>query len=89
VPGLYAAGEVSGGVQGKNRLAGNSLLDIFVFGRRSAKHAMQVAGRRGRLTLEHVRTYHRELQALGVDPEPTLARTAARLYPGGNQGEKI
>ncbi len=33
VPGLYAAGEVSGGVHGRNRLMGNSLLDIVVFGR--------------------------------------------------------
>jgi succinate dehydrogenase/fumarate reductase flavoprotein subunit len=35
VPGLYAAGEVMGGVHGKNRLMGNSLLDFNVFGRRA------------------------------------------------------
>lgn len=33
IPGLYAAGEVAGGVHGRNRLAGNSLLDCLVFGR--------------------------------------------------------
>ena len=35
VKNLFAAGEVSGGVHGRNRLGGNSLLDIFVFGRRA------------------------------------------------------
>jgi flavocytochrome c len=36
---LYAAGEVTGGLHGKNRLAGNSLLECVVYGRRSAIHA--------------------------------------------------
>merc|ERR1719219_1568303 len=39
IPGLYAAGEVAGGVHGNNRLGGNSLLDCVVFGRVSAKAA--------------------------------------------------
>merc|ERR1712014_18398 len=39
IPGLYAAGEVAGGVHGNNRLGGNSLLDCVVFGRVSGKHA--------------------------------------------------
>merc|ERR1712032_762267 len=38
VPGLYAAGELAGGVHGNNRLGGNSLLDCVVFGRVSGKH---------------------------------------------------
>jgi len=38
VPGLYAAGEVSGGVHGENRLMGNSLLDVIVFGRIAGTH---------------------------------------------------
>merc|ERR1712070_793416 len=37
IPGLYAAGEVMGGVHGNNRLGGNSLLDCVVFGRVSGK----------------------------------------------------
>merc|ERR1719210_1746121 len=37
IPGLYAAGEVAGGVHGNNRLGGNSLLDCVVFGRVSGK----------------------------------------------------
>ncbi|MEC4018494.1 fumarate reductase/succinate dehydrogenase flavoprotein subunit [Streptomyces sp. H27-D2] len=39
VPGLYAAGEVSGGMHGSNRLGGNSLSDLLVFGRRAGLHA--------------------------------------------------
>merc|ERR1712185_459765 len=38
IPGLYAAGEVAGGVHGNNRLGGNSLLDCVVFGRVAAEH---------------------------------------------------
>merc|ERR1712194_467036 len=39
IPGLYAAGEVAGGIHGNNRLGGNSLLDCVVFGRVSGLHA--------------------------------------------------
>jgi succinate dehydrogenase / fumarate reductase flavoprotein subunit len=44
VPGLFAAGEVGGGMHGANRLGGNSLSDLLVFGRRAGLHA---AGKRG------------------------------------------
>jgi succinate dehydrogenase / fumarate reductase flavoprotein subunit len=45
VPGLYAAGEVSGGMHGSNRLGGNSLSDLLVFGKRAGEHAASyVAG---------------------------------------------
>ncbi len=43
VPNLYVAGEASGGVHGRNRLMGNSLLDIIVFGRRAGKNAAEKA----------------------------------------------
>jgi succinate dehydrogenase / fumarate reductase flavoprotein subunit len=39
VPGLYAAGEVSGGMHGSNRLGGNSLSDLLVFGKRAGDGA--------------------------------------------------
>ncbi|MER6835025.1 fumarate reductase/succinate dehydrogenase flavoprotein subunit [Streptomyces cellulosae] len=39
VPGLFAAGEVAGGMHGSNRLGGNSLSDLLVFGRRAGWHA--------------------------------------------------
>ncbi|MGY1763883.1 fumarate reductase/succinate dehydrogenase flavoprotein subunit [Geodermatophilus sp. SYSU D00779] len=48
VPGLFAAGEVAGGMHGSNRLGGNSLSDLLVFGRRAgvaaAEHAAKRAG---------------------------------------------
>ena len=39
IPGLYAAGEVTGGIHGKNRLGGNALVDIHVFGRIAGTNA--------------------------------------------------
>ncbi len=41
VPGLYAAGEVAGGMHGSNRLGGNSLTDLLVFGRRAGAAAAE------------------------------------------------
>jgi succinate dehydrogenase / fumarate reductase flavoprotein subunit len=41
VPGLYAVGEVSGGMHGSNRLGGNSLSDLLVFGRRAGHSAAE------------------------------------------------
>jgi succinate dehydrogenase / fumarate reductase flavoprotein subunit len=45
VPGLYAAGEVAAGLHGSNRLGGNSLSDLLVFGRRAGLAAAERAGR--------------------------------------------
>jgi succinate dehydrogenase / fumarate reductase flavoprotein subunit len=47
VPGLYAAGEVAGGMHGSNRLGGNSLSDLLVFGRRAGLNAAYYAARTG------------------------------------------
>ena len=47
VPGLFAAGEVSGGMHGSNRLGGNSLSDLLVFGRRSGLGAAEYLARLG------------------------------------------
>jgi len=53
VPGLFAAGEVAGGMHGANRLGGNSLSDLLVFGRRAGLHAALYAKNLGgRLTIE-------------------------------------
>ncbi len=47
VPGLFAAGEVSGGLHGSNRLGGNSLSDLLVFGRRAGLFAAEYVDRLG------------------------------------------
>jgi len=72
VPGLFAAGEAEGGVHGKNRLIGNSTLDLFVFGRRAGKAAAQWAkeGNLGKLTLDHVRKWQREIKEAGLEDMP-------------------
>ncbi len=70
VPGLFAAGEVTGGVQGENRLGGNSLLDVLVFGRIAGRNAALYAGEKakeGRFTLDHVRKFHKELEEAEID----------------------
>src|SRR5258705_13589373 len=43
VPGLFAAGEVAAGLHGANRLGGNSLSDLVVFGKRAGEFAREIA----------------------------------------------
>jgi succinate dehydrogenase/fumarate reductase flavoprotein subunit len=64
IPGLYVAGEASGGVHGRNRLMGNSVLDYNVFGRRAGKYAAEYIKHvtLGKLTLEHITAYENELK---------------------------
>ena len=71
VENLYAAGEVVGGIHGRNRLMGNSLLDIIVFGRSAGKNAAEKSKtvKPGRLTLDHVSAYEKELEGAGIETE--------------------
>ena len=69
IPGLFVAGEVTGGVHGENRLLGNSLLDILVFGRIAGRNAAIYAkdkAREGKPTLDHVKAYYMELEKAGI-----------------------
>lgn len=80
VEGLFVAGEVSGGVHGKNRLMGNSTLDCLVFGRRAGIYSAEYvksAKRPGRLSLEHVREYMELLEEAGIPQE----RRAPMILP--------
>ncbi|GHF60597.1 succinate dehydrogenase flavoprotein subunit [Streptomyces mashuensis] len=74
VPGLFAAGEVAGGMHGSNRLGGNSLSDLLVFGRRAGLHAARYAA----------------AYATGAVPEPSAAdvelAAAEALRPFGAEG---
>jgi len=68
IPGLFAAGEVTGGVHGKNRLMGNSLLDYNVFGRRAgifaAKYVKKV--KIGKLSLKHIDKYNKMVEKANI-----------------------
>jgi len=79
IPNLYVAGEVSGGVHGRNRLMGNSVLDYNVFGRRAGVNAALNAKKvkLGKLTLSHMKEYEKELQEAGIHTD----RIAPVLLP--------
>ena len=71
VENLFVAGEAAGGVHGENRLMGNSLLDVIVFGRNAGKHAAAKAKDVvvGNLTLDHVAKFEKELEDAGITPD--------------------
>jgi succinate dehydrogenase / fumarate reductase flavoprotein subunit len=62
VPGLFAAGECAAGLHGANRLGGNSLSDLLVFGKRAGEYAAQFAKENKSVTIsgEHLDQYARE-----------------------------
>jgi succinate dehydrogenase / fumarate reductase flavoprotein subunit len=67
LPGLYAAGECGGGMHGANRLGGNSLSDLVVFGRRAGLYAAESAkklGKMPRLDEEQVKAAVRRATAI-------------------------
>lgn len=72
VENLYAAGEVAGGIHGRNRLMGNSLLDVIVFGRTAgisaAAKCKEMSAPEG-LTLSHIDSFNSELSASGINSE--------------------
>jgi succinate dehydrogenase flavoprotein subunit len=74
VPGLFAAGECAAGINGANRLGGNSLSDIIVFGKRAGEHAA---------------TYAKTQKSVAIDPLQTddAARRALEPFERGSQGE--
>ena len=71
VPGLFAAGEVAGGLNGANRLGGNSLSDLLVFGKRAGEYAAAFA---------------REQPAAAIDDGQVEAAARAALEPLDRQG---
>ncbi len=80
VKGFFVAGEVGGGVHGANRLMGNSLLDICVFGRLAGEAAGKFVKDRseiGKLTVDHVARYHKELEEVCIDTD----RVSPMLLP--------
>jgi succinate dehydrogenase / fumarate reductase flavoprotein subunit len=74
IPGLFAAGECASGINGANRLGGNSLSDLIVFGKRAGEYAAQFAKEHG---------------AVRIDDGAVARATEAVLHPFeiGDQGE--
>jgi succinate dehydrogenase / fumarate reductase flavoprotein subunit len=75
VPGLYAAGEVAGGMHGSNRLGGNSLGDLLVFGKRAGEYAAAYAAGLG-------------TNLPSVHEDDVTASSARALAPFDNEGNE-
>jgi succinate dehydrogenase / fumarate reductase flavoprotein subunit len=75
VPGLYAAGEVAGGMHGSNRLGGNSLGDLLVFGKRAGEYAAAYAAGLG-------------ADLPSVHEDDVTASSARALAPFDNEGNE-
>ncbi|MDQ7778517.1 MAG: FAD-binding protein [Planctomycetota bacterium] len=98
VKGLYAAGEVTGGVHGDNRLMGNSLQDIITFGRRAGTRAAQYVKsgvQLKRTTLQHVLNFEKGLAEAGIKspvvgpmllPDYTTPEVKSRQWTAQYQG---
>ncbi|GJL56637.1 MAG: hypothetical protein NPIRA02_37690 [Nitrospirales bacterium] len=73
VKNLFVAGEASGGLHGRNRLMGNSLLDLMVFGKRAGLTAAARAqsDAQGPLTLDHLTRFRAEATKHGVTNQVT------------------
>src|SRR5262245_20455212 len=74
VPGLFAAGECAAGINGANRLGGNSLSDLLVFGKRAGEYAAAFAKSRGAGAVDG-----RQIEA--------AARRAVEPFERGTSGE--
>ena len=81
VPGLFAAGEVAAGLHGANRLGGNSLSDLLVFGKLAGEHAARFAGEKGKPRLSDADAEAASRRALApLDVKPSGAAPAESPY---------
>jgi succinate dehydrogenase / fumarate reductase flavoprotein subunit len=79
IPGLFAAGECASGINGANRLGGNSLSDLIVFGKRAGEYAADYARRNGAATVD----------AAAVDRAMQVALEPFERGDGGENPYKI
>ena len=80
VENLFVAGEAVGGIHGENRLMGNSLLDIIVFGRNAGVNAAAIAKNTvasDKLTLSHVDNFKKEMAEAGIKTD----KVSPKLIP--------
>ena len=86
VENLFVAGEAVGGIHGENRLMGNSLLDIIVFGRNAGINAAAAAKNTTvgeKLSLDHVEDFKKEMADAGIETDAVSPRLLPR-YTHGN-----
>ena len=86
VENLFVAGEAVGGIHGENRLMGNSLLDIIVFGRNAginAAAAAKTTEKAEKLTLSHVDSFMKEMADAGIKTDLVSPKLLPR-YTHGN-----
>ncbi len=76
VPGLFAAGEAAAGLHGANRLGGNSLSDLLVFGRRAGRFAAAFATENGKATVDEA-----EIQSVATEALAFFERGPAGENP--------
>ncbi len=82
VPGLFAAGEVAAGLHGANRLGGNSLSDLLVFGRRAGLYAAEYAkGLSGSLTVNNDQVEVLSARPCSRPSKPKATRIPIRFIP--------
>ena len=87
VPNLFVAGEAVGGIHGRNRLMGNSLLDIIVFGRNAGKSVGKIYKdiEVKELTLDHVKAFDKELKDAGIN----ATKLSPQLLPNYTKQKNI
>lgn len=85
VENLYVAGEAVGGVHGRNRLMGNSLLDIIVFGRNAGQQASKKCKEveLKELTLAHVGEFQKMLSEAGIETDLVSPKLLPDYRPEG------
>lgn len=80
---LFVAGEAVGGIHGRNRLMGNSLLDIIVFGRSAGREASARAKdvTVGKLSLDHIAKFDKELEKAGIETDLVSPKLLPKYTP--------
>lgn len=94
VKNLLVAGEASGGVHGTNRLMGNSLLDVVVFGREAGIEAGKMfkdiqLSETSKMNLDHVKTFEKERDAAGIKGDEVSPKLLPVYHHGNPEFEKI
>jgi len=84
---LFIAGELAGGIHGRNRLMGNALLDIIVFGRLAGRNAAIKSQKLPlkQLSLDHIKRFNKEIDLAGI----SQTAESPRLFPDYTQNHII